>query len=338
MRLKDNSCSFTGSLLSFPMPKLPPYTPDPEQMALWPDASGNDINGLHEAEFRRPKHVYWGDPDKITFGPVQKWFYTKNADPSLQRGRAERMEEEKIPLPPIASVPVNKSPSEWADALKSEALRLGADDVGVARISADWAYQGWEVSFSHIVVLAIAMDYDEMLAAPEPSAGAEVVRQYTRGMKTSKALAGWLRNQGHDAEAEHGPFAEGLTMVPAAIAAGLGELGKHGSIINAKLGSCFRLAAVLTNLPLTTDDPVDNGTDGFCENCQICARQCPPQAITHDKQAVRGYEKWYVDFDKFLPFFNEHAGCAICITVCPFSRPGVGENLIAKLARRTALD
>jgi Pyruvate/2-oxoacid:ferredoxin oxidoreductase delta subunit len=305
-------------------------------MALWPDASGNQINGLNEGEFRRPSHVYWGDPDEITFGPVQKWFYTKNTDPALQKGRAERMAEEKIPLPAIAPAKISRTSKDWSADLKAEALRLGADDVGIAEVNPDWAYQGWDVAFSHIIVMAIAMDYDEMANAPAPSAGAEVVRQYTRGMRTSKALAGWLRKQGHDAEAEHGPFAEGLTMIPAALAAGLGELGKHGSIINRKLGSCFRLCGVLTNLPLIPDHPTDMGTDSFCENCQICVNQCPPQAISHHKQTVRGAEKWYVDFDKCLPFFNEHAGCAICITVCPFSRPEVGDNLIAKLARRMA--
>jgi len=50
---------------------------------------------------------------------------------------------------------------------------------------------------------------------------------------------------------------------------------------------------------------------------------------------VRGIKKWYVDFDACIPFFAETSGCAICIAVCPFTRPGVGENMIAKLARRT---
>jgi len=51
---------------------------------------------------------------------------------------------------------------------------------------------------------------------------------------------------------------------------------------------------------------------------------------------VRGVEKWYVDFDKCIPFFAETSGCAICIAVCPWSLPGVGENLSDKLARRAA--
>ena len=28
-------------------------------------------------------------------------------------------------------------------------------------------------------------------------------------------------------------------------------------------------------------------------------------------------KKWYVDFDKCIPYFAETSGCAICIAVCP---------------------
>jgi len=310
------------------------FTPDPEQLALWPDASGNVINGLDEEDFRKPVHVYWGNPDEITFGAVQKWFYAKNTAPELEKGRAERKREEQVPLPPLAAQQVAKSPEDWTAEIKAKALELGAEDVGIAEMNPDWCFEGWDLPYSHVVMMAIAMDYPTMTTVPEPSAGAEVVRQYTRGMWTSKALAGWLREQGHDALPEHGPFAEGLTLIPPALAAGIGELGKHGSIINRKLGSCFRMAAVLCNLPLIPDKPDTFGAEDFCASCQICARECPPEAINHEKKLVRGVEKYYVDFDKCLPFFNETAGCGICITVCPFSRPGVGENLIAKLARR----
>ena len=59
-----------------------------------------------------------------------------------------------------------------------------------------------------------------------------------------------------------------------------------------------------------------------------------PFAIAPEKQTVRGVEKWYVDFDACIPYFAESSGCAICIAVCPWSRPGVGLNLAAKLEKR----
>ena len=125
-----------------------------------------------------------------------------------------------------------------------------------------------------------------------------------------------------------------LAMIPPALACGFGELGKHGSIINPDLGASFRLSAVLTDAPFAPTPSQDHGIDGFCQNCRICEDACPPEALSAYKQTVRGVHKWYVDFDKCIPFFAETSGCAICIAVCPWTRPGVGLNLAEKLARR----
>jgi Fe-S-cluster-containing dehydrogenase component len=66
----------------------------------------------------------------------------------------------------------------------------------------------------------------------------------------------------------------------------------------------------------------------------ICEQACPVDAIYPSKQLVRGIEKWYVDFDKCIPFFTGHRGCGICIAECPWSRPGVGPNLAEKMLKR----
>ena len=76
------------------------------------------------------------------------------------------------------------------------------------------------------------------------------MRQYTRAANAAMKIASWLHSEGWEAKALTGPMASTLTMIPAAIAAGFGELGKHGSIINPEFGSSFRLSAVLTDAPL----------------------------------------------------------------------------------------
>ena len=123
-------------------------------------------------------------------------------------------------------------------------------------------------------------------------------------------------------------------MMPAAIDSGMGQLGKHGSLIHRTMGSSFRLAAVTTDLPLVADSPEDFGSEDFCLNCQICVQACPPGAIENDKQMVRGVEKWYVDFDKCIPYFGETLACGVCLAVCPWSRPGIGPGLSEKMLRR----
>ena len=109
---------------------------------------------------------------------------------------------------------------------------------------------------------------------------------------------------------------------------------KHGSIINRDYGSSFRLASVLTDIPLLPTQPQSYGVDDFCSRCQVCSNACPPDAILPEKVMVRGERKWYVDFDKCIPFFNENAGCAICIAVCPWSIPGKGPRIVEQLQRR----
>lgn len=87
---------------------------------------------------------------------------------------------------------------------------------------------------------------------------------------------------------------------------------------------------------LAVTPPRAFGVDDFCSRCRVCENACPPEAIAPDKQLVRGVEKWYLNFDRCLPFFNQHHGCAICIAICPWSRPGAGLNLADKMARRRA--
>ena len=312
----------------------PVFVPDPEQTALWPETSGNSINGLGERDKRRPSHVYWHDPGKIIHGPLQAWFYKKNADPRMEGPRKKRQIIMDRPLPPIAPEKIQNSPSNFANALKAVAREQSAEDVGIARMDQAWVYDDSEMTLPWIIIFAIAMDYDRVKTAPEIESGIEVVDQYARAQKVGKAVASWIREQGYETEVMAGPLAGPVTLIPPALAAGLGELGKHGSIIHPRLGAMFRLSAVATDMPLVADDPQEFGADGFCANCQACTNGCPQDAIFADKQRVRGTVKWYVDFDKCLPYFNETFGCGICLAACPWSRPGVADNLVIKLARR----
>ena len=52
-----------------------PWEPSPEQMQHWPEVSGNAINGVGEAEVRRPTPIMWHPPEMIAHGAVQTWFW-----------------------------------------------------------------------------------------------------------------------------------------------------------------------------------------------------------------------------------------------------------------------
>ena len=224
-------------------------------------------------------------------------------------------------------------------AVKCAAAEFGADDVGVTPMRADYVFEGDDPpTYPWMIVLAVEQDYEAMKQAPSMRALVEITRQYGRGIRAAKGLANWLRGQGYDAFPYGGPMAGSFVLIPPAVEAGLGELGKHGSMIHRQFGSNFRLACVLTDAPLIADAPETFGADDFCLHCRVCSDACPPAAILPEKTLVRGERRWYVDFDKCLPFFNEAMSCAICLAACPFSRPGVGENLVMKLATRRARD
>ncbi|MCC7414264.1 MAG: 4Fe-4S dicluster domain-containing protein [Gammaproteobacteria bacterium] len=318
------------------------YRPGSEQLALFPAVSGNTINGLGERRRRRPSALYWHDPDTIAHGRLQKYFYANAARMETGRTETSQMAERRGPaeLDPVAPVREQDNPAGWSVRVKEAALAHEADLVGIAAMREDWVFEGHQVAEPWIVVIGVGMDQRELAKGPprpeDLSSANEVSRQYNRAARASKALANWIRNRGWNAVAHTGPMAGHLTVIPAAIAAGFGQLGKHGSMINDTWGASLRLASVTTDLPLVADAPVDIGVDDFCLRCRVCSDRCPPQAIYADKQLVRGEYKWYVDFDKCLPYFNDTLGCGICIAECPWSLPGVAPRLAAKLERRRA--
>jgi epoxyqueuosine reductase QueG len=144
---------------------------------------------------------------------------------------------------------------------------------------------------------------------------------------TIRAMGWRARAYGESADVLH---------IPLAVAAGLGELGKHGSLISKSFGPNVRLATVLTDIPLAYDSPVDIGVEDLCLGCRRCTIDCPADAIADQKRLVRGENKWYVDFDKCVPYFTKTLGCGICIEVCPWTRPDRGESLSQKLLAKRA--
>lgn len=315
-----------------------PFSPHPEQQERAPEVSGNTINGEGEREPRRAEYVYWhDDPDQIPHGDLQRWFYEHNSgDPSIEKARAERAKILAEPLSDMAPQRVEGDAQVWTERLTRFRREIDCDLLGVTRLDKQWLFEGRQIDHQNVIMIGVAHDYDEMRHAPDLRAGAEVIRQYGRGIQAAKTLASWIRRQGYPAEPHGGPMAGPLLLIPPAIACGFGELGRHGSLINEQYGSSLRLAAVTTDLPLVADAPMTHGVDDFCARCQVCTDACPPDAIAPTKKWVRGELKWYVDFDRCLPFFNENFGCGICVAVCPWSLPGRGPIIAAKMARRAA--
>ena len=320
--------------------KNTPTPPNPEYLAHFPDISGNRVNGLGEAEPRRPSCFFWHPPDRQTHGDLQR-FVVQNFEIARQGHPHWDVNVDRGPKP----IPANpeRTPGDaayWTETVKRFALENEGDLVGIVRMDPLWVFEGYQVEEPWIVLIGVAHDHEKLSKAPSTkedlTAYGEVRNQYNRGARAVAKLRNFILGHGYAASEHPGPMAAAVSMVPAALAAGFGELGKHGSIINRTFGSNFRLAAVTTDLPLLPDKPDIFGADDFCTHCRVCSDACPPDAISETKQLVRGETKWYVNFDKCIPYFGEFMSCGICIAVCPWSRPGVADNLVRKMARRRA--
>ncbi|MEM7281087.1 MAG: 4Fe-4S dicluster domain-containing protein [Pseudomonadota bacterium] len=316
---------------------------EPKEVFLdaFPATSGNKINGYGEVDKRQATPFFWHPPKRQSHGELQQVvtdYHRQSAavrkyfSPTPPGGRGPKPVEQ-------ADSQVEASAEEWASQIKTCAMDNEADLVGIAAMSDEYVYQGYDIKEPWVIIIGVTMDYEELSQAPpsfeNPTAAVSVAKEYNRAARSCRELANFILSQGYFAKAWQGPYASALNMLPAAIAAGMGELGKHGSLINRTYGSSFRLSAVTTDMPLLADAPDTFGADDFCTRCQACVRACPPDAIHNEKQMVRGTQKWYVDFDKCIPYFGEALGCAACIAICPWSRPGNATRLIQRLQKQS---
>lgn len=319
-----------------------PWTPPPGERDCWPPLSGNTINGLGEAEARRPTPIFWHRPEREAFGAYQTRIVARFNSVPILADIYSRGDRGPRKIAPPAATRVQASAAEFTARMKAFALAHEADLVGVTRLDPGWIFEGYDVpTHPFVIVFAVAMDHAELSQAPasaeHPNGATVVAHEYNRGARASAFTTQWIREQGYEATPHQGPWAGSLSILPAALACGFGELGKHGSIINRQFGSSLRLAAITTDMPLEVDAPDAFGADDFCASCQVCTDACPPDAIFRARQTVRGETKWYVDFDKCIPYFNATFGCGICIAVCPWSTPGRAPKLAAKWTERRAL-
>ena len=67
-----------------------------------------------------------------------------------------------------------------------------------------------------------------------------------------------------------------ISLRHAAVAAGLGNFGRHNLVIHPKMGTRVVFTAVIRDLELPSDPPV---TEKLCTDCNICVDNCPARAL-----------------------------------------------------------
>lgn len=230
-------------------------------------------------------------------------------------------------------------PEQAAADVKAIARTFGADLVGVAAADKRWHYTerfsvavGGGVAnvdldgLDSVVVVGQAMDRDLIRTAPSALSGAATGLGYSQDALVLLATAQYIRNLGYRAVPSMNDTA---LAIPYALAAGLGEYGRHGMLIAPELGPRLRLGKIFTDMPLATDRARPFGVTDFCRQCDRCVTACPsnaipdgqPTAVVLNQSNIKGVRKWSVDGEACFSYWSKiNSDCAICVRVCPFNR------------------
>jgi len=102
-----------------------------------------------------------------------------------------------------------------------------------------------------------------------------------------------------------------LSLKHAAVNAGLGVFGMHSMIITPQYGPRVRLAGIITNAELKSDNPL---TKNFCDTCaQPCITQCPADALSVPINS----DPYTINKFSCCQYLGTRPACAICLKVCP---------------------
>jgi ferredoxin len=217
--------------------------------------------------------------------------------------------------------------------VRDKVRELGISAIGVARFDPKHScveHKNIQMG-DRVIVCVLEQSYEAMLSIP--SWDAERAAQDCTAELREKclALAAHLQSLGYKARAN-----PRWLSVPYAIEAGLGQLGMNGQLLTTVAGSRVRLEVVSTNAPLPFGAPRDFGINKLCDECQICARRCPPGAIPLKRREYRGVLKSKVNAARCFPTVAQAAGCAVCMKVCPVQRFGL-QPVLDEYARSGAI-
>ncbi len=117
------------------------------------------------------------------------------------------------------------------------------------------------------------------------------------------------------------PFVDTGPLVDRAVAirAGLGWLGKNGSVHTSKFGSAAFFGYLMTNLSLKPNEAVA----GDCGGCQMCIDSCPANALSknmfHMKKCISylTQTKTLLSIEDMKNMQKQLYGCDVCQVVCP---------------------
>lgn len=249
------------------------------------------------------------------------------------------------------------TPSELSAAVKSKSRDVGFELCGIApavrppgteRLE-EWLSRGYAGQMAYIeersrayahpqhvldgvrsvVVLGLAYRTTE---PEEPAAGEGSVSRYAWGeldyhrviRERLHLLCDWFRATAPGACTRGVVDTAPLLEKEFARLAGLGWIGKNTLLINKPQGSYFFLGAMLTDVEIAVDEPIE--TD-HCGHCTACLDACPTDAFVEPRvlDATRCISYLTIELRDHVPLdlrggLGSHLfGCDVCQDVCPWN-------------------
>ncbi|MEM9604883.1 MAG: reductive dehalogenase domain-containing protein [Pseudomonadota bacterium] len=324
--------------------------------AFWDDTVKNAKTDAFFASYRSQFSARRGD------GFSQRDFALRNASWSVSDAFSERHaaagERDGFQAPLSVATAVSehavplREPAVESAEIKRVARLFGADLVGITEVDLRWHYaarvdtrdlspadNALPEGLTHVIVMGHAMDRALVDTYPSALAGASTGLEYSREAAIVTQLVSYLRGLGYDAV---GSMNDTALVVPYAIKAGLGEYGRNQMVLTPAYGPRVRFSKVFTSLTLAPDAPRVQGIHAYCEQCDVCARACPPKALPDgppsevrvNVSTLTGVRKWSANAEKCFGYWASlKSDCAICMRVCPFNRgQGLADRLWFRLA------
>ena len=234
---------------------------------------------------------------------------------------------------------------EASEMVEAAAVHLGAIQVGYTAVNPLWLFPTVRfdpaaakvtTSSEGMTIIPERYKYVIVMAVPTPLAA---------GRRATSLLGGAANRVGFEGyivvRARVKNFIRGLgygamelplndNAIPFAVMAGLGEMGRMNRMISPIYGGSLCLSAIITDLPLALDKPIDFGLQEFCKHCKLCAKACPANALSMedepswqptDEYGVPGKKVWFERGERCHTYNvqAEHM-CGACMYSCCWTK------------------